>query len=171
LRKRKGHTSVRIRLYNYLNTGWVAFDDVSFKVSGDDDNLVPNPGFEGGSGWSEHGHADFPGTSFLRGTSGIADQRSGSYGYAISNLAYGYLESHAVSVRPNHEYDLYAYVRQLCSLRLSTCCESPRSYTNLTTWFSRVYYTPVGYLGGVICQFTSTGAMNVVKSSICSCVR
>ncbi len=41
----------------------------------------------------------------------MADQHSGSYGYAISNLAYGYLESGNITIRPNHEYDLYAYLR------------------------------------------------------------
>jgi hypothetical protein len=36
---------------------------------------------------------------------------NGSYGYAISNHVYGYLQSDAVPVDPGAEYDLYAYVR------------------------------------------------------------
>jgi RHS repeat-associated protein len=133
----------RVELYNYLNTGWVAFDDVSLierlsvlglkdaKVaSGSNEpvpeasgplptptpipipkNLVPNPGFESSGSWTEHRNADFPGTSFHRGKSGVADQHSGSYGYAISNLAYGYLQSDNIPVQPNQVYELYSYLR------------------------------------------------------------
>ncbi|GIK54422.1 MAG: hypothetical protein HND44_05445 [Chloroflexi bacterium] len=38
--------SVRIDLHNYLNSGWVAFDDVSFIKVGTGTNLAPNYGFE-----------------------------------------------------------------------------------------------------------------------------
>jgi RHS repeat-associated protein len=129
---------MRIELYNYMNSGWVAFDDVSLQVAyGDGDGsppdpVVPNPGFETSGGWSEIVSPDWPGTSIWRGTWGTADQHSGEYAYAISNHAYGYLRSDAVAVRPNTEYDVYAWVRGELD---------DESHSN---WYVRVYFYDSG---------------------------
>jgi RHS repeat-associated protein len=103
--------TMRIRLYNHMNSGWVAYDDVSLKQVGSSTNLVSNPGFESSSGWSEIASASWPGTSIWRGTWGTGSKHSGSYAYVISNHAYGYLRSDPIAVSPNTEYDLYAWVR------------------------------------------------------------
>jgi hypothetical protein len=44
-----GTAKVRINLYSYMTSGWVAFDDLSLKQVGSSTNLAPNPGFESGS--------------------------------------------------------------------------------------------------------------------------
>jgi hypothetical protein len=56
-------------------------------------NLVPNPGFETGTGnqasnWSnlDFTGGKFPATGYVRSTSGIAAPRSGSYAQTIHNL-------------------------------------------------------------------------------------
>ncbi len=103
--------TVRIDLYNYMNSGWVAYDDASLVKVGTSTNLVPNPGFETGAGWSEVRAAQYPGTSFFRATWGTAAPHGGSYAYAISNHVYGYLRSDPIAISPNTQYDLYAYVR------------------------------------------------------------
>jgi len=96
--------TVRIDLYNYLNSGWVAYDDVSLQVAysdGDDpppSPVVPNPGFESSTGWSENIYSEFPGTAIWRGMGDTAAPHSGSYGYVISNHASGYLESDWISL-------------------------------------------------------------------------
>ena len=76
-------------------------------------NLVTNPGFEDAAGWSEWRTSYYPGTSFLRATSGTAapPPQSGQYAYAISNHSKGNLQSDSVSVTPNSTYDLYAFIR------------------------------------------------------------
>ena len=103
---------LRISLYNYLNTGWVAYDDVSLtKVEGEIEVPVPNPGFEGTTGWSEVRPSEFPGTSFYRSSWGTAAPHSGSYAYVMSNHPYGRLLSEPVLVRPDTEYDLCAWMR------------------------------------------------------------
>ncbi len=106
-----GAATARIQLWNYMNTGWVAYDDVSFKAVGSGTELAPDPGFESGTGWSENSLAAFPATSFYRGKSGTADQHSGSYAYALSNHAYGWLQSDPIPVSPGVEYDVYAWLR------------------------------------------------------------
>ena len=106
---------LRIQLYDYMNSGWVAYDDVElFKIVNGNrsgSNLVTNPGFESGGNWSENPSSAYPGTSFYRATWGTAAPRSGSYAYAISNQAYGYLLSDYINILPNTQYDLYAYAR------------------------------------------------------------
>jgi len=103
-------TSVRLRLRLVEASGWVAFDDVSLSTGGGG-NLVMNPGFEAPWGWSEVADGEFPATGFVRSTWGIANQHWGSYGYAISNLAYGYVYSEPVAVTPGVSYDVSAWVR------------------------------------------------------------
>jgi hypothetical protein len=106
---------MRIQLYDYMNSGWVAYDDVELYkiVNGNRSggNLAPNPGFESSSNWSENGFSAYPGTSFHRNTWGTGAPHSGSYAYAISNHAYGYLQTDMITILPSTEYDLYAYVR------------------------------------------------------------
>ncbi len=63
---------MRIRLESYMNSGWVAFDDLSLRLAGGGPQLVPDPGFELDTGWSEVRHEDFPATSFYRGQSNTA---------------------------------------------------------------------------------------------------
>jgi hypothetical protein len=80
-----------IRLWNCINTGWLAFDDVmlrSFPLGG---NIAPNPGFESAGSWSTPADGSFPATSLYRGSSYIAAPRTGSFAYANSNLANGQL--------------------------------------------------------------------------------
>ena len=50
-------------------------------------------------------------TNFYRGTSGLAAERSGSYGYAINNIAYGYARSNQFDVTAGTQYDVHAWVR------------------------------------------------------------
>jgi RHS repeat-associated protein len=97
----------------YMSTGWVAYDNVDLKKVGTSTNLVTNPGFEDAAGWSEWRSSSYPGTSFLRATSGTAapPPQSGLYAYAISNHSQGNLQSDSVSVTPNSDYDLYAFIR------------------------------------------------------------
>jgi hypothetical protein len=85
--------SLRVILYNYMTTGWVAFDDVSLRlVGGGGTNLLADPGFYWGY-W------------------GASQPRSGAHAYSISNLAYGYLLSDPIPVSPHTQYDLQAWVR------------------------------------------------------------
>jgi RHS repeat-associated protein len=106
---------VKIVLLNYQNNGWVAFDDVElYLVQGGQrvgNNLAANPGFETSGSWSEYTGSGYPGTSFYRGSSGIAAPHGGSYAYITGNLASGYLQSNPVTVRPSSVVDLYAWVR------------------------------------------------------------
>ncbi len=106
-------TIVRIALFNYLASGWIAFDDVEFNTTADPQtNLAPNPSFEdNGIGWTENPSNVFPATSFYRSTWAISSSHSGSYSYAISNLAYGYLRSDYIPVMPNTVYDLHSWIR------------------------------------------------------------
>jgi hypothetical protein len=95
-----------------VNTGWVAYDDVSLtKVQGGIEVPVPNPGFEGATGWAEVRPSEFPGTSFYRSTWGTAAPHSGSCAYVMSNHPYGRLLSEPVLVHPDTEYDLYAWMQ------------------------------------------------------------
>ncbi|MCP4898668.1 MAG: hypothetical protein GY906_16995 [bacterium] len=106
--------NVRIQLFNYLSSGWIAFDDVEFNTTADPQtNLAPNPSFEdGGTSWTETSSNHFPATSFYRSTwAAISGPHSGSYGYTISNLAYGYLLSDHISVNSDTVYDLYSWIR------------------------------------------------------------
>ena len=93
----------------------MAFDDVElYKIVGGSrsgNNLAPNPGFESAGNWTETRESRFPGTSFLRSTWGTASPHEGSYGYAVSNQAYGYLDSGLITIQPNTQYDLSAWVR------------------------------------------------------------
>jgi hypothetical protein len=77
---------------------WVVFDDVSFKEVNNLFNLVPNPGFESGGGWGEWKSSLFPGASLYRSTTGTAAPHGGSYAYAISNHAHGYLQSNEINL-------------------------------------------------------------------------
>ncbi|MCP3977344.1 MAG: hypothetical protein GY720_22875, partial [bacterium] len=83
--------TAKVQLYLFNAQGWVTYDDVSFEdVTDPGVNLVANPGFETSSGWTEVPHAALgEATNFYRGTSGLAAERSGAYGYGINNIAYG----------------------------------------------------------------------------------
>jgi hypothetical protein len=107
-----GTRYVRIRLYNYLGSGWIAFDDVELvNPNNPGVNLVVNPGFENGAeGWMESPFAKFPGTAFWRTNYRFPTPHSGDFDYTISNLAYGHLQSDPIPVYPSTEYDLYTWV-------------------------------------------------------------
>ncbi|MCP4424035.1 MAG: hypothetical protein GY803_06060, partial [Chloroflexi bacterium] len=104
-------TQIRIRLLNYMSSGWVAFDDVSLIEVGGGSNLVANDGFETADNWTERTDSNWPGTSYSRGTWGTAAPHSGSRAYVISNHAYGILQSDLIPVIPETEYNLSAWVR------------------------------------------------------------
>jgi len=104
-----GTAKVRIELFNYMNTGWVAFDDVELKKVGNSTNLVPNPGFESSGSWQII--RTFPGTAFYRSGWGTASERSGSKAYVISNHAYGRLDSAMISIAGGKKYSVNAYLR------------------------------------------------------------
>jgi YD repeat-containing protein len=106
-----GAATVYIDLLSHFNTGWVAFDDIEFIRVGTSTNLAPDASFENNNGWTAHPMAQFPATSIWRSTWGSGGPRTGSFGYAISNHAYGYLQSNPIAVQPNTQYDLYAWVR------------------------------------------------------------
>ncbi|MCG2783910.1 MAG: hypothetical protein L6461_02280 [Anaerolineae bacterium] len=98
---------VRVFLYNHLSSGWVGFDDISFKKSGTGTELLEDPGFELGTGWTTTQTS--PGTSLMR--EGWLGKRSGAYGYRITNNAYGDLSSDSIRVYPNTQYTLSGWVR------------------------------------------------------------
>jgi RHS repeat-associated protein len=110
---------IQIQLYNYMSSGWVAFDDVSLvKVGGNGANLVLNPGFETGNdilpaNWTKSGEASssFPASSYWRGSWGVAEPHSGAVAYATGNLMYGDLKADLVAAQPNTQYDLSVYVQ------------------------------------------------------------
>ena len=111
-----GMTTMKIRLINETNSGWIAFDDLEVYLiangSREGSNLMTDGGFENStSSWTTQVQAGFPGTAFYRGSSGIAAPRSGSYAYSISNLAYGTLESPDITVSASTSYTVYAYLR------------------------------------------------------------
>ena len=90
----------------------MAFDDVSLVKSGTSTNLAPNPGFEtANSGWTEIPSTVFPATSIWRSGWGMATERTGQYGYAISNVGYGYKWTDPISVTPGDELDVFAWMR------------------------------------------------------------
>ncbi len=98
-----GMTTMKVRLVNEMNSGWIAFDDLEVYLikngSREGSNLMTDGSFENStSSWTTQVQAGFPGTAFYRGSSGIAAPRSGSYAYSISNLAYGTLESPDITV-------------------------------------------------------------------------
>ena len=104
--------TVLIQLWSYNTSGWVAFDDVTLVKSGTSTNLAPNPGFEtANSGWTEIPSTAFPATSIWRSTWGMATERTGQYGYAISNVGYGYKWTDPISVTPGDELDVFAWMR------------------------------------------------------------
>ena len=102
---------VRVRLYNYYNSGWAAFDDVSLVKVGTSTNLAANPGFESSGSWTEVRNSSFPATAFWRGTGATASPRSGTYAYAISNHATGKLISNPITVTASSTYSLSAWLR------------------------------------------------------------
>ena len=109
-------TTMKVRLVNEMNSGWIAFDDLEVYLIANGSrvgsNLMTDGGFENStSSWTTQVQAGFPGTAFYRGSSGIAAPRSGSYAYSISNLAYGTLESPDITVSASTSYTVYAYLR------------------------------------------------------------
>jgi hypothetical protein len=97
--------AVELRMENAH--GWVAWDDVSMIEDGGSTNLVLNPGFESASnstGNPRWALGDV--TSFRRGTDGISAPRSGTYGYAITNMADGWPLSESVTVVDTKTYDV-----------------------------------------------------------------
>lgn len=98
---------VRVFLYNHLSSGWVAFDDISFKKNGTSTELLEDPGFELGTGWTTTQTS--PATWLWRAT--WMGNRSGSYGYVITNNVFGHLTSKPISVTPNTQYTLSAWLR------------------------------------------------------------
>jgi|GEM_PF-1068994 len=101
-----GAASVRIFLYFQLSSGWVSFDDISFKQVGATTELVADPGFELGTGWTA---SQYSPVSFLWRVGW--GQRSGAYAYTITNNAYGHLTSNQIAVTPNTQYVLAGWVR------------------------------------------------------------
>jgi len=153
-----GTASTRILLLNYFTTGWLAFDDVSLIRVGTSTNLAPNPSFETTSGWTEVGSSLFPGASFFRSTGAIAAPRSGSYAYALSNLAYGVLSSPQFAVSGGQTYWVSAYVRGEA--------DGDAGYT--TAWIGVRYFDSSGaYLGlGTIAFPTPTNSWQYVEGTV-----
>ena len=104
---------MRIRLHNYLASGWIAFDDVEFTdPSNPGVNMVENPGFEDGiEGWTETRLSQFPGTAFWRSGYGLPEPYAGGFCHTISNLAHGHLASADIEVNEDTDYDLSVWVK------------------------------------------------------------
>jgi hypothetical protein len=106
-----GTAFIKIQLYFYMAGGWVAYDDLAL-----DGQILSvashgvDGGFETATGWSLAKLASFPGTSIFRGTSGTADQHSGSYALALSNQAYAYPTTDFICTHPG-TYQVSARVR------------------------------------------------------------
>ena len=106
-----GTAKIRILLFSYMNSGWVAFDDVSL-LDGTTEMLdAATKGFESSGIWQEVKSSAFPGTSIYRSNWGTTIPHNGTYAYAISNQVHGYVESPPIAVQPNTDYDLNAWVR------------------------------------------------------------
>lgn len=103
--------TMRVFLFNYLASGWVAYDDVSVVKVGTSTNLITNAGFETGSNWTTNSEPNFPATTLWRSTWGTATPHTGSYAYVITNQAYATLASTPISVTPGSQYDVAAWVR------------------------------------------------------------
>ena len=107
-----GAVKAAVDLYFTYGTGWVAYDDVTFVPTAGGTNLVPDPGFEDGDGWTDkiwsvYGNS----TSHWRGDWGFGDPRSGTYSHVITNTAYGWLESDLFDVSAGETYNLSTYIR------------------------------------------------------------
>ena len=100
-----GSETVRITLWFYQASGWVAFDDVSLTQQGID-NLAPDPGFENGTGWTAKPNSAWPGTTVERGGTGIGEAHAGNYSFYITNQANGSLSSERIPVTGNQDYDV-----------------------------------------------------------------
>jgi RHS repeat-associated protein len=145
--------TMRIQLQDYHNSGWVTYDDVTLIQVGYSTNLAPNPGFETSSNWTANAVGGYPGTSLYRSTWGTAAPHGGSYAYALSNHAYGYLESNSIVVRAGTDYDVYAWVRGEI--------DADDSYGD---WIIRVQFynasgTPISYVDadrGAVSALTTT---------------
>jgi hypothetical protein len=74
-------------------------------------DLAPDPSFEAGSGWTASVDPAYPGSMVNRNTWGIAEPRTGTYAYAMSNLAFGRWASPNIQVESGEEYTLSAWVR------------------------------------------------------------
>ncbi|MCP4664657.1 MAG: hypothetical protein GY856_55445 [bacterium] len=145
-----GTATVKVALYNYLSTGWIAFDDVELvRVGGGGGNLVSDSGFELDDGtWSERPYGSFPngwfpGTAMWRANWALI--RSGSRAFVMGNLAYGYLVSESVDVVPETEYALSLWARgeidaedtvygARCRVRLFDAANSLLQTVDLETW-------------------------------------
>ncbi len=103
---------VKFRPFLFIGSGWVAYDDVSLVKAGTTTNLLPDPGFETGSGWTESRDGRFPNTGIFRAYYGTAAPHGGTYSYVISNHAYGTISTSSnIPVTPGRTYDLRAFVR------------------------------------------------------------
>jgi hypothetical protein len=74
-------------------------------------NLLSNPGFEASGNWEEVATSTYPATSYHRSTGYTSSPNSGTYAYALSNHAFGYLQSDFIPVSQTVEYDLYVWMR------------------------------------------------------------
>lgn len=100
---------VKIWLYAKYNTGWVTFDDVSLTEVGSTTNLVPDPGFELGTGWTALAPG-LPNTMYLRNSGGTAAPRSGSFGYSITNQSWGMIKTPMINVQAGQSYTVNTWV-------------------------------------------------------------
>ena len=103
-----GSNALRIGLYNYMTSGWVAFDDVTLTRTDNNTGVtIPNSNFQGIGGWYIYPAVNegFPATSagfYNWGGDGV---------YVTGNLADGYIESVDVNnIVPGTEYNLSAWV-------------------------------------------------------------
>jgi RHS repeat-associated protein len=106
-----GATQTRLRLYLLVSSGWVAYDDVTITQANGTKLALADPGFEDGSGWTSVRAGSFPNTGFYRWKTSIASPHSGTWGYAISNLAYADLVSTRMTARAGETYALYGWLR------------------------------------------------------------
>lgn len=106
--------SARIVLKGSQFSGWVTFDNVSFRDASANNtpNLVTNPGFENNTGWTVNKDSNYPATTILRHNRAwqTGAGRTG-YGYAITNQAYGSLMSNWIEIDPNNSYEMTFSVR------------------------------------------------------------
>jgi hypothetical protein len=105
-----GTTQVKVQPDAVYFSGWINYDDVALIKAGTTVNLVPDSGFELGTGWAATRGAFAPATGFQRGGMGLA--HSGTYGYAIHNQAYGQVTTtNFITASPSASYTLSAWVR------------------------------------------------------------
>ena len=118
---------LKIELYSYMTSGWVAFDDVSLVQVGYSTNLIANPGFESGTdttmtNWTKVGvQTSFPATSYWRLAEEPPRRIPAALRLRSATLPIGNLDSDIIAVSPNTQYNLTTFAQGGIDSTVSNC--------------------------------------------------